>query len=85
VGNSTPRLPEPSAESRIKKLIFCLPTGRQVRLLIAFGLPELLLIAAQMLMFIPSAPLAQNHILCLHFLNLKQYCKDKFKKEQETE
>lgn len=51
----------------------------------AFGLPELLMIAAQMLMFIRSAPLAQNPFLCLHFLNLKQYCKDKFKKEQETE
>ena len=28
-----------------------------------FGQPELLMIAAQMLMFIPSAPLAQNHML----------------------
>jgi hypothetical protein len=32
-------------------------------LLIAFGQPELLMIAALMLMFIPSAPLAQNHML----------------------
>jgi len=29
----------------------------------AFGQPELLMIAAQMLMFIPSAPLAQNPLL----------------------
>ena len=28
----------------------------------AFGLPELLMIAAQMLMFIRSAPLAQNRM-----------------------
>jgi hypothetical protein len=56
VGYSTPCLPEPSAESRIKKLII-------VRSLIAFGQPELLMIAAQMLMFVPSAPLAQNPLL----------------------
>jgi hypothetical protein len=60
VGNSTFRLPEPSAECRIKKLII-------FRLLIAFGLPELLIIAAKMLMFIPSAPLAQNPLLCVRF------------------
>jgi hypothetical protein len=34
----------------------------------AFGLPELLMIAAQMLMFIPSAPLAQNHMLAEVYL-----------------
>jgi hypothetical protein len=32
-------------------------------LLIEIGLPKLLMIAAQMLMFIPSAPLAQNPLL----------------------
>jgi hypothetical protein len=40
-----------------------------VRLLIAFGLPGLLMIAAQMLMFIPSAPLAQNHMLVAVFIH----------------
>ena len=30
----------------------------------AFRQPELLMIAAQMLMFFPSAPLAQNPLLC---------------------
>lgn len=45
-------LPEPSVEYRIKKWIICLPTGRQVRLLIEIGLPKLLMKAAQMLMFI---------------------------------
>jgi hypothetical protein len=32
-------------------------------MLIEIGLPGLMMIAAQMLMFIPSAPLAQNRLL----------------------
>jgi hypothetical protein len=38
----------------------------------AFGLPEPLTIAAQMLMFIPSAPLAQNPLLAVVFISFVQ-------------
>ena len=35
-----------------------------------FGLPELLMVAAQKLMFIPSAALAQNPLLLAGFIGL---------------
>ena len=77
-GKFNARLPEPSAECRIKKLIIysfadsnrSAPTADD---------------SSTNADVFPSAPLAQNPFLCLHFLILKQYCKDKFKKEQETE